>query len=105
MKCWWNRMPMCRCETAQSCTRTYIDPTLMDGFRAHDIRAIRKGRVAAGIHAGGLGPTEHDLSGDFGSFVLQASRLRAAGPRDMGPGRLHSYQRGLSWSRQVAGST
>src|SRR6516164_4913747 len=73
--------------------------------RADDIRAIWEGRAATGIHAGGLGPTEHDLSGDSDSFILQAPRLRAAGPRDVGPGRIHSYQRGLPWSWQVAGST
>jgi hypothetical protein len=39
---------------------------------------------------------KHDLSGDPGSFFLQAPRLRAAGPRNVGSGRLHSYQRGLS---------
>src|SRR6516164_9869400 len=72
---------------------------------ADDIRAIWKGRAAAGVHAGGLGPTEQDLSGDFGGFVLQARRVRTARPRGVGPGRLYSYQRRLPWSGQVVRST
>src|SRR5215813_10634781 len=55
--------------------------------RAHDIRAIWKGRAAAGIYAGGLGQTEQDLS------------------RNVGPGRLRGHQRGLSWRGQITGPT
>src|SRR5215469_14438101 len=46
-----------------------------------------------------LGQTEQDLSGDPGSFIVQAPRVRAAGSRDVGPGWLCHYQCGLPWCR------
>src|SRR5260221_8948630 len=105
MKCFWSKMLMAdarrrdlACERVSTkCQRTVP--------RAHDIRAIWKGRAAAGIYAGGLGQTEQDLSGDPGSFIVQAPRVRAAGSRNVGPERLRGHQRGLSWRGQITGPT
>ena len=97
-------MPRSRCATARGCAPTSIGP---DGARtvsgADDVRALRQGRAAARIHAGGMGPAQPDLSGDPRRLLVQASGVRAAGPGGVGAARLRRHRGRLARRRQVAG--
>ncbi len=70
---------------------------------AHDLRALRQGRAAQGIHGGSLGRDRESLSRDSSPFLVPASGVGNARSRGLGSRWLYHHPRRCARLRQVAG--